>query len=163
MNFRKKLQHNFPKMRGGAGGQRPFGTFPKIHPFWKGNASLIVAFKNLRWVSRKKENRTWEVLLLGCPPFEPVGVGWELEMLLSMDFFMVRMVNIDDGDWNYYSPDRWCYSRGRLRPKPWKLQKDPTPPLKLNHCCDPWDMTIRVRRRHGLRQIHLENISKERS
>ena len=40
MNFRKKLQHNFPKMRGGAGGQRPFGTFPKIHPFWKGNASL---------------------------------------------------------------------------------------------------------------------------
>ena len=38
MNFRKKLQHNFPKMSGG--GQRPFGTFPKIHPFWKGNASL---------------------------------------------------------------------------------------------------------------------------
>ena len=34
MNFRKNLQHNFPKMRGG--GQRPFGTFPKIHPFWKG-------------------------------------------------------------------------------------------------------------------------------
>ena len=28
---KKKLQHNFPKMRGG---QRPFGTFPKIHPFW---------------------------------------------------------------------------------------------------------------------------------
>ena len=22
------------------GGQRPFGTFPKIHPFWKGGASL---------------------------------------------------------------------------------------------------------------------------
>ena len=22
------------------GGQRPFGTFPKIHPFGKGNASL---------------------------------------------------------------------------------------------------------------------------
>ena len=22
------------------GGQRPFGTFPKIHPFWKGDASL---------------------------------------------------------------------------------------------------------------------------
>ena len=35
MNFRKNLQYNFPKMRGG-GGQRPFGTFPKIHPFWKG-------------------------------------------------------------------------------------------------------------------------------
>ena len=40
MNFGKNLQHNFPKMRGGEGGQRPFGTFPKIHPFWKGSASL---------------------------------------------------------------------------------------------------------------------------
>ena len=38
--FQKKLQYNFPKMSGG-GGQRPFGTFPKIHPFWKGKASLI--------------------------------------------------------------------------------------------------------------------------
>ena len=34
----KRLQHDFPKMRGE--GQRPFGTFPKIHPFWKGKASL---------------------------------------------------------------------------------------------------------------------------
>ena len=42
MNFGKNLQHNFPKMRagGGRGGQRPFGTFPKIHPFWMGSASL---------------------------------------------------------------------------------------------------------------------------
>ena len=32
-------QHDFPKMRGG--GQRPFGTFPKIHPFWYGRPSLI--------------------------------------------------------------------------------------------------------------------------
>jgi len=29
---RKKLQQNFPKK--GGGGQRPFETFPKIHPFW---------------------------------------------------------------------------------------------------------------------------------
>ena len=28
----KKLQHDFPKMR--EGGQRPFGTFPKIPMFW---------------------------------------------------------------------------------------------------------------------------------
>ena len=42
MNFRKILQHNFPKMRGGAGGQRPFGTFPKIHPIWKRAAPLSV-------------------------------------------------------------------------------------------------------------------------
>ena len=32
MNFRKNLQYDFPKNEGG--GQRPFGTFPKIHPFW---------------------------------------------------------------------------------------------------------------------------------
>ena len=38
MNFRKNLQCNFPKNEGG--GQWPFGTFPKIHPFWKGKASL---------------------------------------------------------------------------------------------------------------------------
>ena len=31
--FGKKLQFDFPKMRGG-GDQRPFGIFPKIHPFW---------------------------------------------------------------------------------------------------------------------------------
>ena len=35
----KNPQHDFPKMREG-GGQRPFGTFPKIHPFWNGDASL---------------------------------------------------------------------------------------------------------------------------
>ena len=40
--FQKKLQHNFPKMRGG--GQRPFGTFPKIHPLWKGSASLMPVY-----------------------------------------------------------------------------------------------------------------------
>ena len=41
MNFGTNPQHNFPKMRGRGGGQRPFGTFPKIHPFWRGEASLI--------------------------------------------------------------------------------------------------------------------------
>ena len=35
---RKKAQHNFPKR--GRGGQRPFGIFPKIHPFWWAQASL---------------------------------------------------------------------------------------------------------------------------
>ena len=40
MNFRKILQHNFPKMRG----QRPFGTFPKIHPFWNGYVSLTKSY-----------------------------------------------------------------------------------------------------------------------
>ena len=34
----KKLQHNFPQMRGG--GQRPFGIFPKIHPIWQRDPSL---------------------------------------------------------------------------------------------------------------------------
>ena len=31
----------------GGGGQQPFGTFPKIHPFWWGQASLIGAHQNL--------------------------------------------------------------------------------------------------------------------
>ena len=26
----------------------PFGTFPKIHPFWKGNASLMVTLKKVK-------------------------------------------------------------------------------------------------------------------
>ena len=38
MNFGKNPQNDFPKMRGG--GQGPFGTFPKIRPFLKGQASL---------------------------------------------------------------------------------------------------------------------------
>ena len=41
MNFGTNPQHDFPKMRGG--GQRPFGTFPKIHPFWRGDASLMMS------------------------------------------------------------------------------------------------------------------------
>ena len=39
-SFLKNPQHDFPKMRGG--GQRPFGTFPKIHPFWEGDATLSI-------------------------------------------------------------------------------------------------------------------------
>ena len=35
---RKKAQHSFPK-RGG-GGQRPFGSFPKIHQKWSTQSSL---------------------------------------------------------------------------------------------------------------------------
>ena len=43
MNFgEKNPQHDYPKMRGEGGVQRPFGTFPKIHPFLKGQASLTV-------------------------------------------------------------------------------------------------------------------------
>ena len=35
--FAEKLQYKLPKMRGG---QRPFGIFPKIHPFWYRHPSL---------------------------------------------------------------------------------------------------------------------------
>ena len=38
MNFGKNLQYDW----GGGGGKRLFGTFPKIHLFWKGKASLSV-------------------------------------------------------------------------------------------------------------------------
>ena len=44
----KKAQHDFPKMRGG-GDQRPFGTFPKIHPFWKRRPSLTPTVQKCRW------------------------------------------------------------------------------------------------------------------
>ena len=43
----KKAQHDFPKMRGG-GDQRPFGTFPKIHPFWKSRPSLRTKRQRLK-------------------------------------------------------------------------------------------------------------------
>ena len=33
-------------MRGGGGGQRPFGIFPKIHPIWKLDHSLIIIIVN---------------------------------------------------------------------------------------------------------------------
>ena len=33
----------------GGEGQRPFGTFLKIHPFWKGSASLTVGCDISRW------------------------------------------------------------------------------------------------------------------
>ena len=34
MNSGKNPQYDFPKMMGGGVGQRPFGTFLKIHPLW---------------------------------------------------------------------------------------------------------------------------------
>ena len=39
MNFGKNCNMIFRKW--GGGDQRPFGTFPKIHPFWRCEASLI--------------------------------------------------------------------------------------------------------------------------
>ena len=39
MNFGKNPQHDFPKMRGGS---MAVWNFPKIHPFWTGDASLSI-------------------------------------------------------------------------------------------------------------------------
>ena len=55
MNFRKNLQYNFPKNEGG--GQWPFGTFPKIHPFWKGNASLNFVFHLIEPSLRREDGK----------------------------------------------------------------------------------------------------------
>ena len=44
--FRKKIAIWFSENEGGEG-QRSFGTFPKIHPFWKGKASLSSIFNFL--------------------------------------------------------------------------------------------------------------------
>ena len=38
--FRRKNCNIFPKIGGEGGGQRPFGTFPKIHRYWYRQASL---------------------------------------------------------------------------------------------------------------------------
>ena len=40
LSLRKKSQYNFPKKGRGGGGQRSFGNFPEIHPFWYIQASL---------------------------------------------------------------------------------------------------------------------------
>ena len=53
--FRNKSATWFSENEGG--GQRPFGTFPKIHPFWEGDASLIV---NGKLKIAKKFECTWE-------------------------------------------------------------------------------------------------------
>ena len=45
-------------MRGG-GGQRPFGSFPKIHPFWWGQASLSKSTKYLQLATTVSEWKIW--------------------------------------------------------------------------------------------------------
>ena len=61
-HYRRYFGHEFRKnlhfLKMWWGGQRPFGTFPKIHPFWMCQASL-----NL-----KRRSLFWEDLLLLCNP-----------------------------------------------------------------------------------------------
>ena len=64
MNFGKNPQHDFPKMRGG--GQRPFGTFPKIHPFWRGDASLRQGWQRKEKKREKKLSNCLAGLAI-CP------------------------------------------------------------------------------------------------
>ena len=49
-NHDKKLQHDFPKMRG-EGGLRPVGKFPKIHTFWRRHPSLTCARTTVKTVA----------------------------------------------------------------------------------------------------------------
>ena len=53
-------QYDFPKMRGG--GQRPFGTFPKIHQFWRRHPSLRnkEGFKCF-YITRNTLNMIWGI------------------------------------------------------------------------------------------------------
>ena len=57
----KKAQHDFPKMRGG-GDQRPFGTFPKIHPFWNSRPSLIILVKDKRTINHLPNHDNQEIV-----------------------------------------------------------------------------------------------------
>ena len=72
MNFGKNLQHNFSKMRGG--GQRPFGTFPKIHPFWKGSASLTLE----TFSEQNHIDHIWSIYLGERSPWSVLGRCWVL-------------------------------------------------------------------------------------
>ena len=60
MNSGENPQHDFPKMRGG---QRPFGTFLKIHPFLKGQASLSIGSGTCAQLSylRYIEVKMWDM------------------------------------------------------------------------------------------------------
>ena len=40
----QKAQHSFPKIGWGRGGQRPFGSFPKIHQIWQRKQFLVSVF-----------------------------------------------------------------------------------------------------------------------
>ena len=63
----RKAQYNFPKMRGG--GQRQFGTFPKIHPI-----CLLLVYRMHKKVWTR--NRDWLSGVFATETLKCVEVHW---------------------------------------------------------------------------------------
>ena len=72
-DFQKKSATWFSENEGG-GVQRPFGTFPKIHPFWEGNASLSDKWVIWFWWGHLQFDLVLN-LLQYCP-LSTRSVGW---------------------------------------------------------------------------------------
>ena len=83
MNFGKNPQHDFPKIRGGWG-QRPFGTFPKIHPFLKGQASLRC--------TSKVQHRIMVSMKKGVNLFMAHIKRYELNVEKGVNLFMAQII-----------------------------------------------------------------------
>ena len=82
-------QYNFPKMRGS---QRPFGTFPKIHPIWKRASSLILVVRG--WAKQETEYS-----------------GHFNELLKTDRLSYSSIVQLVPLGWNFYLTDIVCFYR----------------------------------------------------
>ena len=98
-------QYDFPKMRGG---QRPFGTFPKIHPFWWHHLSL----RDSLWSQRTSKLRPVDLPIrtLTCPEFCTV---WSLHEQLYVQANRGRAVgqlkeSCFWGEWGTVEKSRRC-------------------------------------------------------
>ena len=67
-SLRKKSQYNFPK-KGQRGGQRPFGNFPEIHPFWWRQASLRMPSCSADPSSQASFETLWKFIRFGALGF----------------------------------------------------------------------------------------------
>ena len=81
-HYRRYFGHEFQEKfaiwfseKWGGGGQRPFGTFPKIHPFWKGKASLSEASPSLLFLQPFWGSGGWVTLGASWHPFQNAEHG----------------------------------------------------------------------------------------
>ena len=78
--FRKKNAIWFSENEGG-GGQRPFGIFPKVHPFWWCHPSLSIQ-------SSKQIDQQWELhCVLSC--LRELSIQSEKRDFVALDMFSV--------------------------------------------------------------------------
>ena len=88
----KNPQYDFLKMRGRGGGQRPFGTFPKNHPFWI--LSILTFVIDFQLICTRL------ILLKNSPP-EWIKY-WSSNMTIHLSqgwlicWFVIQRVNVQD-------------------------------------------------------------------